>query len=136
MLQNKLKAIPHKDCLKATPHKDRLTALLHIYLNIFRHLAQKFLDIRQPKPKGNGFGTTAVNIAAEYACEISIQSDEKSCYISVQQSLCGVTLNLPNYHFHKNLIKKYRFNYFLLLKSPKHDKKLHINSISPKKFIY
>jgi hypothetical protein len=60
--------------LKATPHKDRLSALLHIYLNIFRHLAQKFLDIRQ------------------YACEISIQSDEKSCYVSAQQSSCGVAL--------------------------------------------
>jgi hypothetical protein len=48
--------------------------LLHIYLNIFRHLAQKFLDIRQ------------------YACEISIQSDEKSCCVSAQQSLCGVAL--------------------------------------------
>jgi hypothetical protein len=56
----------------ATPHKDRLTALLHIYLNIFRHSAQKFLDIRQ------------------YACEISIQSDEKSCCVSAQQSLCGI----------------------------------------------
>jgi hypothetical protein len=76
--------------IKATPHKDRLMALLHICLNIFRHFAQKSLDIRQPKPKGNGFGTTAVNMAAEYACEISIQSDEKSYCASAQQSLCGV----------------------------------------------
>jgi hypothetical protein len=62
--------------VKATPHKERLAALLHIYLNIFRHLTQKFLDIRQ------------------YACEISIQSDEKSYYVSVQQSLCGIALRI------------------------------------------
>jgi hypothetical protein len=61
---------------KATPHKDRLMALLHICLNIFRHFAQKSLDIRK------------------YACEISIQSDEKSYCASAQQSLCGVALNL------------------------------------------
>jgi hypothetical protein len=59
---------------KATPHKERLTALLHICLNIFRHFAQKSLDIRK------------------YACEISIQSDEKSCCAPAQQSLCGVAL--------------------------------------------
>jgi hypothetical protein len=61
--------------IKATPHKDRLMALLHICLNIFRHFAQKSLDIRQ------------------YACEISIQSDEKSYCASAQQSLCGVALS-------------------------------------------
>jgi hypothetical protein len=60
---------------KATPRKERLTALLHICLNIFRHFAQKSLDIRK------------------YACEISIQSDEKSCCAPAQQSLCGVSLN-------------------------------------------
>jgi hypothetical protein len=60
--------------IKATPHKDRLTALLHICLNIFRHFAQKSLDIRK------------------YACEISIQSDEKSYCTPAQQSLCGVAL--------------------------------------------
>ena len=31
---------------KATPHKDRLTALRTPCLHLFRHLAQKFLDIR------------------------------------------------------------------------------------------
>jgi hypothetical protein len=31
-----------------------------------------------PKPKGNGFGTTAVNIAAKPACMIFAQSDKKS----------------------------------------------------------
>jgi hypothetical protein len=30
------------------------------------------------KPKGNGFGTTAVNIAAEPACMIFAQADKKS----------------------------------------------------------
>jgi hypothetical protein len=60
--------------LKATPHKARLTAWQRICLHIFRHLAQKFLDIRK------------------YACEISIQSDEKSVGASSAQSLCGVAL--------------------------------------------
>ena len=32
--------------LKATPHKDRLRALRHIYLQIFRHIAQIYLEIR------------------------------------------------------------------------------------------
>ena len=62
--------------LKATPHKDRLTALWHIYLHIFRHLAHKFLDIRQ------------------YACEIYAQSAEKSDCVSALQSLCGVALKI------------------------------------------
>ena len=31
---------------KATPHKDRLTALRVPCLHLFRHIAQKFLDIR------------------------------------------------------------------------------------------
>ena len=59
---------------KATPHKARLTALYAICLHIFRHLAQKFLDRRQP------------------ACEISIQSDEKSDSASYAQALCGAAL--------------------------------------------
>ena len=58
----------------ATPHKDRLTALRHICLHIFRHLAHKFLDIRQ------------------YACEIYAQSAVKSDYASAPQSLCGVAI--------------------------------------------
>jgi hypothetical protein len=47
-----------------------------------------------PKPKGNGFGTTAVNIAAEPACMIFAQSDKKSDYASDAQSLCGVAYQL------------------------------------------
>ena len=58
--------------LKATPHKARLTALHAICLLIFRHIAQKSLDIRQ------------------YACEISMQSAEKSGFASYAQALCGV----------------------------------------------
>jgi hypothetical protein len=42
------------------------------------------------KPKGNGFGTTAVNIAAEPACMIFAQSDEKSVGTSDAISLCGI----------------------------------------------
>jgi hypothetical protein len=45
-------------------------------LDIFRHLAQKSLDIRQ------------------YACGISIQSDEKSHGASSAQSLCGIALKI------------------------------------------
>ncbi|MGN0692321.1 MAG: hypothetical protein ACI4K7_08240, partial [Oscillospiraceae bacterium] len=56
-------------------HKARLTALHAICLQIFRHLAQKFLAGRQP------------------ACEISIQSDEKSDGASCAQALCGVAIN-------------------------------------------
>jgi len=44
-------------------------------LDIFRNLAQKSLDIRQ------------------YACGISIQSDEKSHGASSAQSLCGIAYN-------------------------------------------
>jgi hypothetical protein len=47
-------------------------------LHISRHLAQKFLDIRK------------------YACEISIQSDEKSVGASSAQSLCGAALKIHN----------------------------------------
>jgi len=60
--------------LKATPHKDRLTALYAICLHIFRHTAQKLLEIRQ------------------YSCVVSVQSDEKSDFASAAQSLCGVAL--------------------------------------------
>ena len=45
--------------LKATPHKARLMALHAICMQIFRHIAQKSLAIRQ------------------YACGISRQSAEK-----------------------------------------------------------
>jgi len=67
--------------IKATPHKARLKALYWICLHIFRHLAQKFLDIRQ------------------YACGISIQSDEKSVGASPAQALCGIALNNYLYVF-------------------------------------
>ena len=63
------------DNAKATPHKARLTTLYVINLYLFRHLAQKFLDIRQ------------------YAYKISVQSDEKSDCVSAAQSLCGVALS-------------------------------------------
>ena len=59
---------------RATPYKARLLALYAICLSISRHTAQKSLDIRQ------------------YACEISIQSAEKSNYASYAQALCGVAL--------------------------------------------
>jgi hypothetical protein len=47
------------NAFKAIPHKARLTALHAICVQIFRHIAQKSLAIRQ------------------YACGISRQSDEK-----------------------------------------------------------
>ena len=50
----------------------------HICLHIFRHLAHKFLDIRQ------------------YACEIYAQSAEKSDCASAPQSLCGVALTVSH----------------------------------------
>ena len=58
--------------VQATPHKARLAALYAICLLIFRHTAQKSLDIRQ------------------YACGIFVQSVEKSDYASYAQALCGV----------------------------------------------
>ncbi len=71
--------------LEATPHKDRLTALHVICLHIFRHLAQKFLEMRQ------------------HSCVISIQSDEKSDGASAAQSLCGVALIIL-YYLTKDII--------------------------------
>ena len=62
------------DLFKATPHKARLTALYAICVQIFRHIAQKSLAIRQ------------------YACGISVQSAEKSDYAPYAQALCGVAL--------------------------------------------
>jgi len=58
--------------LSATPHKTRLTALHAICMQIFRHIAQKSLAIRQ------------------YACGISGQSAEKSDNAPYAQALCGV----------------------------------------------
>lgn len=57
-----------------TPHKAHLTILNAINLYLFRHPAQKFLAILQ------------------YACKISVRSDEKANCVSVAQSLCGVAL--------------------------------------------
>ena len=56
----------------AIPHKERLATLHAICLQIFHHIAQKALAIRQ------------------YACGISRQSDEKFDDASVAQSLCGI----------------------------------------------
>ncbi len=63
-------------CLMETLHKARLTALHAICLQIFRHIAQKSLAIRQ------------------YACGISRQSAEKSDYASYAQALCSVSLQI------------------------------------------
>ncbi len=57
-----------------TLNKARLTALYAICLQIFRHIAQKSLAIRQ------------------YACGISMQSAEKSDYASYAQALFSVSL--------------------------------------------
>ena len=61
---------------KATPHKARLTALHAICLQIFRHIAQKSLAIRQ------------------YACGISGQSAKKSDNAPYAQALCGVAFRI------------------------------------------
>ncbi len=62
---------------KATPHKKRLAALHAICVQIFRHIAQKSLAIRQ------------------YACGISRQSAEKSDNAPYAQALYGVAQNFP-----------------------------------------
>ena len=62
------------NAFKAIPHKARLTALHAICVQIFRHIAQKSLAIRQ------------------YACGISRQSAEKSDNAPYAQSLCGIAL--------------------------------------------
>jgi len=59
--------------IKETLHKARLTALHAICVQIFRHIAQKSLAIRQ------------------YACGISMQSAEKSDYASYAQALFSVS---------------------------------------------
>ena len=61
-------------CIMETLNKARLTALYAICLQIFRHIAQKSLAIRQ------------------YACGISMQSAEKSDYASYAQALFSVSL--------------------------------------------
>ncbi|WP_455255204.1 hypothetical protein [Ruminococcus sp.] len=64
---------------KATPHKARLTALHAICVQIFRHIAQKSLAIRQ------------------YACGISRQSAEKSDNAPYAQALCGVAISAKSH---------------------------------------
>ena len=66
---------------RETLHKARLTALHAICVQIFRHIAQKSLAIRQ------------------YACGISMQSAEKSDYASYAQALCSVSLGVA---FHES----------------------------------
>ena len=63
---------------RAIPHKARLTALHAICVQIFRHIAQKSLAIRQ------------------YACGISKQSVEKSDDASYAQALFSVSLILQH----------------------------------------
>ncbi len=73
--------------VKATLHKARPTTLYVISCitkalpsgTVFRYIAQKFLAILQ------------------YACKISMQSDEKSDCVSAAQSLCGVALNYTEF---------------------------------------
>ena len=62
--------------VKESLNKARLTALHAICVQIFRHIAQKSLAIRQ------------------YACGISVQSAEKSDYASYAQALFSVSLSI------------------------------------------
>ena len=68
--------LPMELDVKETLNKARLTALHAICLQIFRHIAQKSLAIRQ------------------YACGISMQSAEKSDYASYAQALFNVSLRI------------------------------------------
>ena len=68
--------------IMTTPNKGRLTALHKICGHIFRHSAQKFLEIRQ------------------YVCELSVQSDEKSDFASFAQALYGVALYILSQIMH------------------------------------
>ena len=83
---------------KATPHKARLMALHAICLLIFRHIAQKFLArrLRSRQDSARGQRSVALGLIAttKYACEISMQSAEKSGFASYAQALCGVALRL------------------------------------------
>lgn len=73
MLRHSLFILPK---LKESLIKSRLTALYVIYLQIFRHIAQKLLAIRQ------------------YACTVFIQSDKKSDSISDAQDLISASLKM------------------------------------------
>ncbi|MBR1561996.1 MAG: hypothetical protein IJ645_02185, partial [Ruminococcus sp.] len=80
--------------LKATPHNHRHTPLYAIYLHIYRHIAQIYLEIRQ------------------YSCGKFRQSDEKSDCVSGIQWLCGVAFPVSfsffSEFFHKmNILGRY-----------------------------
>ena len=71
-VQGTLTSLRENAIIKETLNKARLTALHAICLQIFRHIAQKSLAIRQ------------------YACGISGQSAEKTDNAPYAQALCGV----------------------------------------------
>ena len=77
-------------------NKSRLTAQYVSCLHIFPHLAQKFLDRRQP------------------ACEISIQSDEKSDCAIYALDLISASLNLKPESFFLILKKCFHEKFFNL----------------------
>ena len=66
--------------LKATPHKTRQKTLHVINLQIFRHITNNFLTIRQ------------------YAFKNSMQSDEKYICVSAAQASCGIALTASKSH--------------------------------------
>ena len=66
--------------LKATPHKARQKTLHVINLQIFRHITNNFLTIRQ------------------YAFKNSMQSDEKYICVSAAQASCGIALTASKSH--------------------------------------
>ena len=66
--------LKYAELIKATPHKARQKTLHVINLQIFRHITNNFLTIRQ------------------YAFKNSMQSDEKYICVSAAQAFCGVTL--------------------------------------------
>ena len=71
-----------------------MTALYVICFHIFRHLTQKFLDIR-PKEVPLGY----VSIPAKFLCNLTKKSDGASD----AQSLCGVALEIIDRdHYEKN----------------------------------
>ena len=66
--------------LKATPHKARQKTLHVINLQIFRHITNNFLTIRQ------------------YAFKNSMQSDEKYICVSAAQASYGIALTASKSH--------------------------------------
>ena len=66
--------------LKATPHKARQNTSHVINLQIFRHIKNNFLTIRQ------------------YAFKNSMQSDEKYICVSAAQASCGIALTASKSH--------------------------------------